>query len=228
MKPVEIALAGLILCGCDNAASDTFSGPTLSGRVEQRRIATISQPAEVLISNDLAHVAVIDHHGPKQRLTVRRPSDIGSRVDGVRQARRPPFRSRRNPGPLRTRRPRPLRLVVNGVPGPACDAWLDQTSCGPDRTSIAYTAVEISRKAFVAIDGRPGPTYADVSCPAVSPDRTHIAFVACTGQGAQRKSSLIIDGRAGPEYDEIAIPSSGIWIVSRRTTSTPRTWLGWA
>ena len=126
MKPIEIVLAGLILCGCGNVASDTFSGPTLSGRVEQRRIATISQPAEVLISNDMAHVAVIDHHGRKQRLT----------VDGKATSEAEAMAFVKHDGPLFGRGGIPVlyaradhgrwRLVVNGVPGPACDAWIDQ------------------------------------------------------------------------------------------------------
>ena len=227
MKSVKIALLSLILFGCDS----TFSGPPLSGSVQQRRLAIVSQPAEVLISNDLEHVAVIDQHGRKQRLTV--DGKIGPESDTIQFVK--------HDGPLFSRRGVPVlyaradcgrwRFVSNGVPGPECDAWTNLTSGGTDRTTIAYTAVEVSRKAFVAIDGQPGPTYADVSCPTISPDGTRIAYVAYTRQGPHRKYILVIDGRAGPEYDEIAIPSSGIWSVfspdSTRTAFVARFGLGW-
>ncbi len=65
----------------------------------------------------------------------------------------------------------------------------------------------------MAVDGQPGPTYDDVSCPVVSPDRKHIAYIACKGRGEGRKQVPVIDGKEGPEYDEIALPSSARWDV---------------
>ena len=142
MKSVTIALVGLILFGGDIAALDTFAGPPLSGRVEQRRIATISSPAEVLISNDLEHVAVIDQHGRKQRLTV--DGKPGLESDAIQFVKHdgPPFGHGGVPV-LYARADRGRwRLVSNGVPGPECDTWINLTSGGVDRTTIAYTSVE--------------------------------------------------------------------------------------
>ena len=82
MKPVMIALLGLLFFACDAAAADTPPNPPPSGRVQQQRIASISQPAEVLISDDLAHVAVIDQHGRRQRLTV--DGKVGPESDVLR------------------------------------------------------------------------------------------------------------------------------------------------
>lgn len=213
MKPVAVTLACLVLFECNTAAPHAFAGQSASGNIQQRRIAVFNQPAEVLISDDLAHFATIDRHGRKQRLAV--DGKVGPESDALRFVT--------HDSPLFNREGMPVvygsgshgrwRLVVNGVPGPECDAWTDQTSCGCDRASIAYTAVEITRKAFEAIDGQPGPIYADASCLAISPDRSHIAYVVCTGQGIHRKCMLTVDGRAGPEYDEIAVPSSGTWNV---------------
>ena len=213
MKSVTIALVGLIVVGCDIAAIDTFAGPPLGGCVEQRRIATVSPAAEILISDDLAHVAVIDHHGRQQRLTV--DGKDGPESDALKFVEHdgPPF-GRGGIPVLYARADRGRwRLVSNGVLGPDCDAWINLTSGGTDRTTVAYTAIDISRKAFVAVDGQPGPIYADVSCPVLSPDRSRIAYVACTRQGPQCKYIPVIDGRAGPEYDELAIPSSYAWNV---------------
>ncbi len=231
MKPVTIALVGLIFFGSEIVAPVTFAGPPLSGSVRQRRLATVSPQAEVLISNDLAHVAVIERQGQKQRLTV--DDKAGPESDALRFVE--------HNGPLFDRSGVPVlyaradrgrwRLVSNGVVGPECDAWINLTYGGTDRTTIAYTAVEVSRKAFVAIDGQPGPIYADVSRPTLSPDRTRIAYVACSGEGPQRKYILVTDGRAGPAYNEIAIPSSGNWNLfspdSKHTACVARPGLKW-
>ncbi|HEY5311468.1 MAG TPA: hypothetical protein VIK18_03075, partial [Pirellulales bacterium] len=213
MKPLTIALAGFILSTCSAAAPVVFAGPPPSGRVEQRRIAVVSQPAEVLISDDLSHVAVVERHGRKHRLS----------VDGKVLAESDAIALPKHDGPVLGNSGTPVvyaradrgrwRLVVNGVAGPECDEWIDLVSARADQSVVAYTAVEITRKAFVAIDGQSGPTYEDVSCPVLNPDRTQIAYVACTGQRPHRTWIPTIGGRTGPEYDQIAVSSSGVWIA---------------
>ena len=224
MKSVTIALVGLIFFGCEIAAIDTFAGPPLSGSVQQRRIATVSPAAEVLISDDLAHVAVIDRHGQKQRLTV--DGKDGPESDALRFVEHdgPPF-DRGGIPVLYARADRGRwRLVSNGVLGPECDAWINLTSGGTDRTTIAYTAIEISRKAFVAIDGQPGPIYADVSCPTLSPDRTRIAYVACTGKGRSASTSWSLTVVQAPHTTRSPSPHRATGTCSARTASTPRVW----
>jgi Tol biopolymer transport system component len=119
------------------------------------------------------------------------------------------------------------RLVANGRPGPECDAWLYQTACGPDRTGIAYAAVEISRKAFVSIDGQAGPVWDDVSCPVLSDDRKRLAYVACKGRGPERKEMPVIDGKQGPEYDQVAPDSLAFDSSGRRVAYAARSGQKW-
>jgi len=174
------------------------------GSVRQERVATFWDPVEVLISDDLAHVAVIDQRGRKQRVVV--DGKEGPEYDEARFLEHdgPTFGPGGMPVLYAGASKGRWRLVANGRPGPECDAWLDLTPCGPDRTGIAYVAVEIARKAFVAVDGQAGPVYDDVSCPVLSADRKRIAYVACRGRGQGRKQMPVIDGQEGPEYDEIA------------------------
>ncbi len=81
MKAAKIALVSLILFGCETAAPSAFYASSPSWSVQQRRIATINQPAEVLISNDLEHVAAIDQHGQKQCLIV--DGKMGPQSDAI-------------------------------------------------------------------------------------------------------------------------------------------------
>jgi hypothetical protein len=198
------------------------------GYLRQQRVATLWGPAEVLISNDLAHVAVIHQGGRKQRVTVDDKTE-GPEYDKATFPEHdgPGFSPDGMPVLYAGANEGRWRLVASGRAGPECDAWLYQTACGPDRTGIAYTAVEISRKAFVSIDGRAGPVYDDVSWPVLSDDRKRLAYVACKGRGPERKEMPVIDGKQGPEYDQVAPDSLAFDSSGRRVAYAARSGQKW-
>ncbi len=104
------------------------------GHVRQERVAAVSDQSEVLISDDLAHVAVIDRRGRKQRVVV--DGKPGPEYDEARfvEHRGPTFGPAGMPLAYAGAREGRWRLVVNGQPGPECDvlARPDALRAGPD------------------------------------------------------------------------------------------------
>ncbi len=110
------------------------------------------------------------------------------------------------------------RVVVDGVPGPVFgDVKLDSLIFSPDGKRVAYAASrgsEFEDPAMAVVDGRGGPSHAQIDELTFDLTGRHVAYVA--GDGTSER--VVIDGRPGPRFDDVAslLPGDGTFYYGGR------------